>query len=129
MTPLGSASQSLPRGQFSCFRPEVTKLSHFCALGDTFGRRALPLANPSSEVVPTSAFSRPLGALSHNTNQGDKVKPTGRNVKPASTPKTGIFALLRGLLLGKGSGLSKISSSQAGQARSLVVLCALAGLF
>lgn len=28
-----------------------------------------------------------------------------------------------------GSGLSKISFSQAGQTRSLVVLCALAGLF
>ncbi len=56
-------------------------------------------------------------------------QPTAHTAKPASTPKTGIFALLCGLLAGKGSGLSKISSGQAGQARSLVVLCALAGLF
>jgi DNA-binding beta-propeller fold protein YncE len=57
------------------------------------------------------------------------VIPTAHTAKSASTPKTGIFALLRGLLTGKGSGMSKISFSQAGPSRSLVVLCALAGLF
>jgi DNA-binding beta-propeller fold protein YncE len=57
------------------------------------------------------------------------VNPTEPIANAASTPKTGLFAALRGLLTGKGSGLSKISFSQAGQARSLVVLCALVGIF
>jgi DNA-binding beta-propeller fold protein YncE len=58
-----------------------------------------------------------------------KVNTTGHDANAASTPKAGLFAALRGLLTGKGSGLSKISFSQAGQTRSLVVLCALAGIF
>jgi hypothetical protein len=57
------------------------------------------------------------------------VNLTEHTANAASTPKTGLFAALRGLLTGTGSGLSKISFSQAGQARSLVVLCALATLF
>ncbi len=54
---------------------------------------------------------------------------TAHIAKLAVAPKTGRFASLRGLLTGNGGGLSKISFNQAGQARSLVVLCALAGLF
>ncbi len=57
-----------------------------------------------------------------------KVNTTGHDANAASTPKTGRFAVLSGLLRGEGGGLSKISFGQAGQARSLVVLCALAGL-
>ena len=72
----------------------------------------------------------------------------GHNANAASTPKTGRFASLRGLLLSKGSGMSKISFSQAGPQlhsgrafavrkerpdpaplRSLVVLCVLASSF
>jgi hypothetical protein len=36
--------------------------------------------------------------------QGDNVKPIEHNTKPASTPKTGLFALLSGLLRVKGIG-------------------------
>jgi NHL repeat len=43
------------------------------------------------------------------------VIPTAHIAKPAAAAsKTGRFALLRGLLTGKGSGMSKISFSQAG---------------
>ena len=40
------------------------------------------------------------------------MKPTEQMAKSALTSKTGIFAVLGGLLRGKGSGLSKIGSSQ-----------------
>jgi hypothetical protein len=36
-------------------------------------------------------------------DQGDKVKPTERSAKPASTPKTGFFVMLRALLRAQGS--------------------------
>ena len=42
------------------------------------------------------------------------MKTTEHTAKSAPTSKTGIFAVLGGLLRGKGSGLSKIGSSQAG---------------
>jgi NHL repeat len=47
--------------------------------------------------------------MNHLTNQGDKVIPTEHTAKPAAASKIGRFALLRGLLTGKGSRLSKIS--------------------
>jgi hypothetical protein len=50
----------------------------------------------------------------HKHRKGTTVKPTGHTANTASTPKTGLFAPLRGLLHVRGSGLSKISYSQAG---------------
>jgi uncharacterized repeat protein (TIGR01451 family) len=50
----------------------------------------------------------------HKHRKGTTVKPTEQFANTASTPKTGLFASLRGLLHAKGSGLSKISYSQAG---------------
>jgi hypothetical protein len=60
----------------------------------------------------------------------NKVIPTEHTAKPASTPKTVRFARLRGLCQAQGSG-APARSLVVGPfvARSLVALCALAGLF
>jgi hypothetical protein len=52
------------------------------------------------------------------------VKPTGRNVKPASTTKTGRFASLGGLHRAPGSG----ASSRSLIATPVITLCVLLGL-
>ncbi len=58
------------------------------------------------------------------------MKPTEHTAKPASTPKAGRFALPRGLSRAQGSG-APVRGLAAGPfvARSLIALCALAGLF
>ena len=58
------------------------------------------------------------------------MKPTAHIAKPAATPKTGRFALLCGPHCSEGSGAPARGPIAASfVARSLVVLCALAGLF
>ena len=58
------------------------------------------------------------------------MKPTEHTAKPAAAPKTGRFALLRGPHRAPGSGAPARGLIAAPfVARSLVVLCALAGLF
>jgi hypothetical protein len=66
----------------------------------------------------------------HTTHQGDKVIPTAHIAKPASTPKTGRFASLGAPHRAPGSGApSRGPIAAPFVARSLVVLCALAGIF
>ena len=58
------------------------------------------------------------------------MKPTAHIAKPVATPKTGRFALLRGPHRAPGSGApARGLAADPFMARSLVVLCALAGLF
>ena len=58
------------------------------------------------------------------------MKPTAHIAKPAATPKTGRFALLRGPLRAEGSGAPARGLAAAPfMVRSFVALCALAGLF
>jgi hypothetical protein len=66
----------------------------------------------------------------HIRNQGDKVKSTAHIAKPVGASKIGRFALLRGPHRAPGSGASARGLA-AGPfvARSLISLCALAGLF
>jgi hypothetical protein len=66
----------------------------------------------------------------HITNQGEQVKPTAHIAKSAAASKIGRFALLRGPHCAPGSR-APARGLAAGPfvARSLIALCALAGLF
>jgi DNA-binding beta-propeller fold protein YncE len=67
--------------------------------------------------------------MNHTPHQGDKVIPTEHTAKPAVTPKTGRFASLGAQHRAPGSGAPARDPIAAPfVARSLVVLCALAGL-
>ncbi len=77
-------------------------------------------------------MTRHLRSIDHFTTstKENKVNPPEQIAKPAVTPKTGRFATLRGLLQAQGSGASVRGPIAAlFVVRSLVVLCALVGLF
>jgi hypothetical protein len=91
-----------------------------------------PSSNPTNRNPHTT---RP-----HNhDDQGDKVKTTEHTASPASTPKTGIFATLRGLPRAQGSGtpatgrvrvtLAAIAAALATGAALGAILPAAAGAF
>src|ERR1700735_1843073 len=65
-----------------------------------------PPSDRCAFVGPGQQFGRmEHGAMNDQINhQGETVNTTGHDANAASTPKTGLFATLRGLLGGQGSG-------------------------
>jgi hypothetical protein len=80
--------------------------------------------------IRTSGRHLPGWQRLHNTNQGEQVRSTEHTAKSAVTPKTGRFALLRGLHRVQGSGApSRGLVAVPLMARSFIVLCWLVILF